>query len=191
MGKTRIRDPGWKKFGYGIREKHPGCVLIVPMLTWERGPSRGYGGWWRLTRPSASSHWPAHRSRGRACSQSQSRPRPPANPLQRKNQCVPDPDWIRNKMGQLIRIQAGQNCLAKNRGKWRNFMFEKFSLGPEASGAWMSFIPVLCRGFKKTNRYGFWSKIFLCHEDHVLYPDLYWIQISTTDWIQIRIHQKD
>jgi hypothetical protein len=29
MGKVRIRDPGWKKFGYGIRDKHPGSAKLV------------------------------------------------------------------------------------------------------------------------------------------------------------------
>jgi hypothetical protein len=25
----RIRDPGWKKFGSGIRDKHPGSATLV------------------------------------------------------------------------------------------------------------------------------------------------------------------
>jgi hypothetical protein len=29
MEKNRIRDPGWKKFGSGIRDKHPGSATLV------------------------------------------------------------------------------------------------------------------------------------------------------------------
>jgi|LakMenE01Jun11ns_1017448.scaffolds.fasta_scaffold7272253_1 hypothetical protein len=25
----RIRDPGWKKFGFGIMEKHPGSATLI------------------------------------------------------------------------------------------------------------------------------------------------------------------
>jgi hypothetical protein len=28
MGKIRIRDPGWKKFGSRIRDKHPGSATL-------------------------------------------------------------------------------------------------------------------------------------------------------------------
>jgi hypothetical protein len=24
-----IRDPGWEKFGYGIRDKHPGSATLI------------------------------------------------------------------------------------------------------------------------------------------------------------------
>ncbi len=27
-GEIRIRDPGWKKFGSGIRDKHPGSATL-------------------------------------------------------------------------------------------------------------------------------------------------------------------
>ncbi len=27
--KIRILDPGWKKFGYGIRDKHPGSATLL------------------------------------------------------------------------------------------------------------------------------------------------------------------
>jgi hypothetical protein len=29
METVRIRDPGWKKVGYGIRDKHPGSATLV------------------------------------------------------------------------------------------------------------------------------------------------------------------
>jgi hypothetical protein len=29
METVRIRDPGWKKFGSGIRDKHPGSATLV------------------------------------------------------------------------------------------------------------------------------------------------------------------
>jgi hypothetical protein len=32
MEKSRIRDPGWKKVGSGIRDKHPGSATLVPVL---------------------------------------------------------------------------------------------------------------------------------------------------------------
>jgi hypothetical protein len=32
MEKIRIRDPGWKKFGSGIRDKHPGSATLVPIF---------------------------------------------------------------------------------------------------------------------------------------------------------------
>jgi hypothetical protein len=28
----RIRDPGWKKFGYGVRDKHPRSATL-PLVT--------------------------------------------------------------------------------------------------------------------------------------------------------------
>jgi hypothetical protein len=28
----RIRDPGWKKFGFGIRDKHPGSATLLPII---------------------------------------------------------------------------------------------------------------------------------------------------------------
>jgi hypothetical protein len=28
---VRSRDPGWKKFGSGIRDKHPGSATLVPV----------------------------------------------------------------------------------------------------------------------------------------------------------------
>ncbi len=28
----RIRDPGWKKVGSGIRDKHPGSATLLPCL---------------------------------------------------------------------------------------------------------------------------------------------------------------
>jgi hypothetical protein len=30
MGKIRVRDPGWKTFGSGIRDKHPGSATLIP-----------------------------------------------------------------------------------------------------------------------------------------------------------------
>ncbi len=32
METVRIRDPGWKKVGFGIRDKHPGSATLVPRL---------------------------------------------------------------------------------------------------------------------------------------------------------------
>jgi hypothetical protein len=29
MTKIRIQDPGWKKFGYGIRDEHPGSATLL------------------------------------------------------------------------------------------------------------------------------------------------------------------
>jgi hypothetical protein len=29
VGKVRIRDPGWKKFGSGIRDEHPGSASLA------------------------------------------------------------------------------------------------------------------------------------------------------------------
>jgi hypothetical protein len=29
MESVRIRDPGWKKVGSGIRDKHPGCATLI------------------------------------------------------------------------------------------------------------------------------------------------------------------
>ncbi len=28
MEKIRIRDPGWKKLGFGIQDKHPGSATL-------------------------------------------------------------------------------------------------------------------------------------------------------------------
>jgi hypothetical protein len=30
MGKIRVRDPGWKTFGSGIRDKHPWSATLIP-----------------------------------------------------------------------------------------------------------------------------------------------------------------
>jgi hypothetical protein len=31
--RMRIRDPGWKKFESGMREKHPGSVTLIGRMT--------------------------------------------------------------------------------------------------------------------------------------------------------------
>jgi hypothetical protein len=33
METVRIRDPGWKKVGSGIRYKHPGSATLIGILT--------------------------------------------------------------------------------------------------------------------------------------------------------------
>ena len=34
METVRIRDPGWKKVGSGIRDKHPGSATLVKAASW-------------------------------------------------------------------------------------------------------------------------------------------------------------
>jgi hypothetical protein len=33
MENILIRDPGWKKFGFGIRYKHPGSATLIYTIT--------------------------------------------------------------------------------------------------------------------------------------------------------------
>jgi len=47
METVRIRDPGWKKVGSGIRDKHPGSATLIPavlrILDVYPGSGRGWG----------------------------------------------------------------------------------------------------------------------------------------------------
>jgi hypothetical protein len=36
MEKIRNRDPGWKKIGSGIRDKHPGSATLKKSTVWKR-----------------------------------------------------------------------------------------------------------------------------------------------------------
>jgi hypothetical protein len=35
MEKVQIRDPGWKKVGSGIRDKHPGSATLLTTVLFE------------------------------------------------------------------------------------------------------------------------------------------------------------
>jgi hypothetical protein len=42
METVRIRDPGWKKVGSGIRDKYPGSATLTN-VKYNEGKPRGYG----------------------------------------------------------------------------------------------------------------------------------------------------
>jgi len=44
METVRIRDPGWKKVGSGIRDKHPGSATLLKSMFYLQRAADGHAG---------------------------------------------------------------------------------------------------------------------------------------------------